>query len=122
MSHYARNHLQDDWAAHARDDAEQAVQAAEKAAGWYFDRATRRDRATFDAAMQALFGVTGPRANRDRDRARRRWREATAEADALFEATVACLLAHGEVSAEFDEKWTALIARSRHATAGATQE
>jgi hypothetical protein len=110
MSHYARNPLQDDWASHAHEETGRRVQAAEKEAGWYFDRAVRREKAEFDAAMRALFGVTGPRADRDRARVRRRWQEATAEASALLDATIECLLATGEVSAELDAQWTALIA------------
>ena len=109
MSHYARNHLQDDWASHAHEDTQRRVQAAEQEAGWYFDKAVRREKAEFDAAMRALLGVKGPRADRDRARIRRRWQEATAEASALLDATIECLLATGEVSAELDTQWTALI-------------
>jgi hypothetical protein len=111
MSHYARNHLQDDWASHAHEDTRRRVQAAEKEAGWYFDKAVRGEKAEFDAAMRVLFGVTSPRADRERERVRRRWQEATAEPRALLDATVECLLATGEVSAELDELWTALIDR-----------
>lgn len=109
MSHYARNHLQDDWAAEAASDMQARVQAAEREACWYFDQATRHQRCEFDAAMHALLGVTGPRANRARDAAKARWLEATAEARTLLDATIDCLLASGEVSAELDEQWTALI-------------
>jgi hypothetical protein len=120
MSHYARNHLQDDWASHAHADMEQRLEAAERQASWYFDRATKREKAVFDTTMQALFGTTGPRANRARERARTRWCDATAEARMLHESTVECLLASGEVSAELDEQWTALFDRdeSAEATAG----
>ena len=111
MSYYARNHLQDDWASHDAADMQRRVQAAEKEAGWYFDQATKHEKAEFDAAMHSLLGVTGPRANRERERARTRWRDATAEARTLLEATIECLLASGEVSAELDEQWTALCDR-----------
>jgi hypothetical protein len=109
MSYYARNHLQDDWASGAGEDMQRRVQAAEKEAGWYFDRATKHEKAEFDAAMQVLSGVTGPRANRGRERARTRWRDATAQARTLLEATIECLLATGEVSSELDEQWTVLM-------------
>jgi hypothetical protein len=109
MSYYARNHLQDDWASGASEDMQRRVQAAEKEASWYFDQATKHEKAEFDAAMEVLFGVTGPRANRGRERARTRWRDATGQARALLEATIECLLATGEVSGELDEQWTALI-------------
>jgi hypothetical protein len=111
MPHYGRNHLQDDWASHARDEPGLRVRAAEREAGWYFDKAVRREKAEFDAAMQGLFGTAGPRANRARERARTRWREATAEAHTLLEATIACLLDTGEVSEVLDAQWTALIDR-----------
>src|SRR5262245_44747733 len=111
MSHYARNHLQDDWASHAREEIEARIQGAEKEAAWYFNRATMREKAEFDATMRAMLGVTGPRADRARDRARSRWQNATAGARALEEATIECLLATGEVSAELDVRWTALIDR-----------
>ena len=107
MSTYARNHLQDDWAAIAREEMALRVEAAEKEASWYFDRATRREKAEFDAAIKPLSGATGPQ----RDRARSRWHETTREARTLLEATIDCLLATGEVSAELDDKWTELINR-----------
>ena len=112
MSHYARNHLQDDWAQQTRAEIEQHVQAAETEAAWYFDRATKREKAEFDATMRAMLGVTGPRADRARDQARARWRNVTAEAHTLPETTIECMLASGEVSAELDERWTALFNRA----------
>lgn len=111
MSHYARNHLQDDWSAHAHAEMQQRVQAAEREASWYFDQATKREKAAFDAAMQAQFGMNNPRANRARKRARIRWHDATGPARALLDATIECLLATGEVSGELDEQWTALFDR-----------
>jgi hypothetical protein len=111
MSHYARNHLQDDWATHSAAEMQLRVQEAETTAGWYFDQATRPNKAEFDAALHTLLGVTGPRANRARAAAKARWQEATREARGLFDATVDCLLRDGEVSAELDEAWTTLIDR-----------
>jgi hypothetical protein len=112
MSYYARDHLQDDWARQAVADTQARVQEAEREAGWYFDRATRHQKAEFDGAMLALLGVIGPRADRARDAARTRWRDATAEARNLLEATIECLLETGEVSGELDEQWTALMDRA----------
>ena len=115
MSHYARNHLQDDWASETHAETAQRVQAAETEAAWYFNRATRREKAEFDATMRAMLGVAGPRADRARDRARAHWQDVTAEARTLLEATIERLLATGEVSAELDERWTALIDRDADA-------
>jgi hypothetical protein len=109
MSHYARNHLQDDWATDAAADMQARVQNAEHEAGWFFDLATASQRAEFEASMRALLGTTGPRANRARDTARSRFRQSTTEARALLEASIDCLLDNGELSAELDEQWTTLI-------------
>lgn len=111
MSHYARNHLQDDWASHGRDDLQRRVRAAETEATWYFDQATAAEKAEFDAQMRALLGVTGPGGKRARERARLRFRKATAKARDLLEATIEDLLATGEVSTKLDAQWTALIDR-----------
>lgn len=119
MSYYARNLLQDDWATRSLGDMQARLQAAERAASWYFDQATRNQKAEFDAAMRALLGTTGPRANRARDRARARWHAATAEARALLDVTIECLLEGGEVSTELDERWTELIDRDAAATMAA---
>jgi hypothetical protein len=121
MSHYARNHLQDDWAAHSAAEMQLRIREAETTAGWYFDQATRPDKAEFDAALHTLLGVTGPRANRARDAAKAHWQEATREARSLLDATVACLLRGGEVSAELDEAWTTLTDRRAATTATAAE-
>lgn len=116
MSHYARNHLQDDWASQSLADMQARVREAEREAGWYFDSATTRQKAGFDATIRSLLGTTGPRADRARAAARAHWQAATLEARTLFEATVDCLLASGEVSPELDEAWTALIDRDAAVT------
>lgn len=111
MSHYARNHLHDEWATDAAADMQARVQNAEHEAGWYFDLATAPQRAEFEAAMRALLGTTGPRANRARDAARSHFRKSTTEARALLETSIDCLLENGELSADLDDQWTALIER-----------
>ncbi len=111
MSYYARNHLQDDWASHAAGEAAQRLREAERTASWYFDRATRRQKAEHEAGRRALLGMTGPKWDRARDALRRHWQETTADARALSEATVQCLLDSGEVSSELDDAWTALCER-----------
>lgn len=111
MSYYARNHLQDDWASHEIAATQARVREAEREAGWYFDQATKHQKAEFDATMHGLLGMRGPRWDRARDSARAQWQAATGEARKLLDATVECLLATGEVSGELDEQWTALIDR-----------
>jgi hypothetical protein len=111
MSYYAHNHLHDDWASHATDDMTRRQREAERTAGWYFDRATRRQKAEHEAGRRGLLGMTGPKWDRARDALQRRWQETTADARALFEATVQCLLDSGEVSSELDDAWTTLCER-----------
>ena len=108
MSYYARNHLQDDWASQAPAATAERLHAAERAAGWYFDHATRRQRSAYEAG---LAGITGPESDLARDALRYRFRKTTADARTLFEETVQCLLDGGEISGELDEAWTALSAR-----------
>jgi len=104
------------------DEREFQAKAArcEQDAGWYFDQATKREKAEFDATMHGLLGMTGPRWDRARDAAKAKWREDTAEARALFDRTVDCLMETGEVSDELDALWTELI--DREAVAGAMAE
>lgn len=108
MSHYARNHLQDNWAADAQADYQRRLQNAEQEAGWFMAQATKTAKAEFDATMKGLLGMTGPKWDRARDAAKAKWQADTAEASALCDRTVECLLATGEVSAELDAEWTTL--------------
>ncbi len=111
MSYYAHNHLQEDWASQAIADTQARVREAEREAGWYFDQATRHQKAEFDATMHGLLGMHGPRWDRARQSARTQWQAATVDARKLLDATVECLLDCGEVSSELDDAWTALIDR-----------
>jgi hypothetical protein len=111
MSYYARNHLLDDWASHEIADTQARVREGERKAGWYFDQATKHQKAEFDATLLGLLGMTGPRWDRARDSAKAQWQAATVEARRLLEATVECLMQTGEVSGELDDAWTALIDR-----------
>ena len=122
MSYYTRNHLQDDWASHEIADTQARVREAEREAGWYFDQATRHQKAEFDATMHALLGMAGPRWDRARASARAQWQAATGEARQLLDATVECLLATGEVSNELDAQWTALIDRDAAVAMGMAAE
>lgn len=111
MSHYARNHLQEDWASHAASETAERIGAAERMAAWNFDQATWRQRKDYEAGLDALRDISGPARDHACDILRRRFAEATAEARGLFERTVRCLLDSGEVSQELDEAWTALCER-----------
>ena len=91
-----------------REEGEK-IERAEIDAGWYFDKATRAQKAEYDATMRNLIGVVGPRWNRERDAAKAKFAAETAEARALFDRTVESLLETGEVSQELDDEWTALF-------------
>lgn len=89
------------------------LSVCEVEAGWFFDRATAPQKAEYTATMASLQGCVGPRWNRERDAAKAKWHAATSAARALYDRTVECLLACGEVSEQLDGEWTAMIDRSR---------
>jgi hypothetical protein len=93
-------------------DEQDRVEQAEISAGWYFEQATKRQKAEFDASMQSLLGCTGPKWDRARDAARAKWTADTAEARKLFDASVEEFLSTGELSEALDGQWTALIERA----------
>lgn len=97
-------------AALTQREHEDRVEQAEIAAGWFFDQATKGPKAEFDAAMQVALGMHGHLWRVQRERARAKFRDDTREARRLFDETVECFLAHGEISEELDQKWTALCA------------
>ena len=111
MSHYAHNHLQDDWTSRETADAAERLDEAERIAAWYFERATQRQQAACRSGLKALLGMSGPKWDRARETLRRSFRETTAEAQVLFERTVQALLDTGEVADELDQAWTALFER-----------
>ena len=96
----------------AREEAER-IELAEIAAGRFFSSVTKTATAEFHATMEALRGTAGPRWNRERDAARAKFAADTAEANTLYDETVECILTHGEVSADLDERWTELSDRER---------
>lgn len=93
----------------AREEQDR-VERAEIAAGWFFNEATKTAKAEFDAALQVALGMRGQKWDIARRAARDKFRDDTAEARALFDETVECFLAHGEISEELDQKWTSLCA------------
>lgn len=92
-----------------RDDSDR-VEQAEITAGWFFDQATKAQKAEWNATLHSLLGMTGPKWDRLRDAARAKWNADTQEARQLFDESVECILSHGEISEELDAKWSALCA------------
>lgn len=108
MSHYAHNHLQDDWQADEdRDVAERRERAEHEAQRW-FQRATARQHADYHAAMAAVFLLPEHEQNAYRDRVNAAWRIQTREAHDLYNVSVEEIMADGETSAATDDAWDRL--------------
>lgn len=112
MSYYSKNELEADWYAFELADQVARTADAEKEAGWAFERATRTQKAEYDAAMANLIGVVGPMWDRKREEIRAKWRNDTAVARALFDKSVAEILEHGETSEETDAAWDAITPKA----------
>ena len=108
MGHYSRNLLEEDWDANSAAEHAERVAKAEEEAGWYFARATKDQKAEYDATMRDLLGLTGPRWNRAREAAMAKWRADTAPARELFERTFEELMRDGEVSEATSFAWDEL--------------
>ncbi|WP_316196314.1 MULTISPECIES: hypothetical protein [unclassified Bradyrhizobium] len=91
------------------DDREHVARCEENAV-WFFNQATKAQKAAYDQAMADTRWLRGPRYDRARAAAERTWRESTAAARALYEETLQDLIRDGEVSEETAEKWDALEA------------
>lgn len=111
MSHYSRNHLQENWDAMDVAYRTERVDSAEAQAGRYFDDATKTQKAAYTASIGSLLGMVGPKWNRAREAARSLWTASTEEARRLFDQTVEQLLETGEITDELSEAWTALERR-----------
>ena len=96
-------------------DEQDRTAAAEELAGWYFDKATERQRTAFQTAMEDVRGFAGNRWHRARERAHAEWQQHTEDARALFEETVEEILATGQVSEQTGDRWTELTARQTEA-------
>lgn len=90
-------------------DQQERIEWAEQEAGWFFNKATARQKAKFDQAMDVARGCVSPLWDRKREAARKEWAESTKEASALFDRTVEWFISHGEISEELDALWTAMI-------------
>jgi hypothetical protein len=108
MSFYSKNELEADWYAFELADEVARTAAAEKEAGWAFERATRTQKAEYDAAMSNLIGIAGPLWDRKREDIRAKWHNDTAAARVLFDKSVAEIIDTGEISEETNAAWDAI--------------
>jgi hypothetical protein len=103
--YYAKNphYAPDDFS----EDRER-LERAEAQAGWYFANATKEQTAVFNRAMADLRGLSAPRYDRAREAAERAFKETTAAARDLCDATMRELLLTGEVSEALSYRWDEL--------------
>lgn len=108
FQNYALNH----WGKH-ETDAEHAerVESVERQASWFFEQATKPQRAAYNEAMAGLRGLHAPKYDRLREAAKARWERSTAEASELFYRTADALMRDGEVSESLSAEWDALCAK-----------
>jgi hypothetical protein len=84
------------------------VASAQESAGWYFDQATRPQKADYKRAVAALSNLQGLSHDRALEAANRAWYASTAKARDVFERTFEDLMRDGEVSEETGALWDAL--------------
>lgn len=97
---------------YAEEHAER-VERAEHEAGRYFQAATVRQKAVYDAAMADLRGLMGPRYDRARSAASAEWARSTVEAADLYQITAEAIMVRGECPEEISALWDDLDARER---------
>lgn len=93
------------------DDHAERVERAKHEAGGYFQAATVRQKAAYNATMAALRGMMGPRYDRARAAANAEWARSTVEADDLYQITAEAIFVHGECPEEIAELWDDLDVR-----------
>ena len=98
------------------DEADR-TDAAKKLAGSLFDLSTKPQKVAFNAAMESVRGIHGPRCDRARKAAHTQWDRDTAAARALYNATLDEILATGELSEQTGNRWDALCVRETEAAA-----
>lgn len=104
---YALNH----WRQYeSADEHAERVQSAEQRAGWYFDQATKPQKAAYTLAMDDLRGLSGPRYDRAREAARAAWHASTKDAADLFVRTADEIMKDGEMSEALSAEWDRLCA------------
>jgi hypothetical protein len=96
------------------DEADR-TEAAKKLAGSLFDLSTRPQKAAFNAAMESVRGIHGPRWDGARTAAHTKWDRDTAAARALYNATLDEIVATGQISDEMAARWDALCLRETEA-------
>lgn len=105
---YAKNHWRQFETA---EEHAERVERAEHEGGWYFQQATKRQKAAWDRAMSDLRGLSGPRYDRARKAANEAWARDTAEAADLLHITLDAIMVHGEVPEEISSLWDELELR-----------
>lgn len=97
-------------------DQQDAIEQAEIAAGFFFNKATVAALARHNARMASSRNLTGDAWRAHRDLSLRQYKDDTAAERKLCDETSEWFLAHGVdqlLPDHLDEKWTALIDRAR---------
>jgi hypothetical protein len=105
--------------AHADSVDNERLEWAEQEAVFYFDQATKPQRASFIGLtkMAELLHGHGSQAHcATVDLAKRQWHFDTAEARELLAVTVDWFTRHRELSTELDDRWAALQERNQFET------
>lgn len=84
------------------------VEFCQAGAGWYFNDATKAQKAAHTLACNDLKGLFGPVYERRRNAISATWKADTAAAAELYEATFAELMTSGEVSEALSYRWDEL--------------
>lgn len=106
---YAANHWRQFESA---DEHAERVERAEQAAGWYFNEATKPQKAAYTRAMEDLRGLSGPRYDRAREAAEAAWYASTKDAADLLNRTCDEIMRDGEMSESLGAEWDRLCAAS----------
>jgi hypothetical protein len=100
----------------AEEHAER-VERAEHEAGRYFQAATVRQKAVYDASMACIRGLDAPCYRRWHRTASAEWARSTVEAADLYQITAEAIFVHGECPEEIAALWDDLEVRQAVAAA-----
>jgi hypothetical protein len=98
-----------------RSEFEERVDLANRQSGWWFDEATKPQKAAYLAAIHDLTGNYSPRSNRAREAAKAAFYLSTAAAAELTLRAFEDHLRDGEIAPETAEAFEALAAPVRNA-------